>query len=379
MAAVVIFRDRLLPFSETFIRSQVRSLSRFTGVYAGCRRVPGLELSDNPVVVLGNSALGRAEEILFKTTGWSPSLAMQLGKYQPVVLHAHFGPDGVTALPLAQRLNIPLVVTFHGFDANLDDGSFRKTRWGRRYLRRRDALKRNASGFIAVSEFIARRLLDQGFPREKIRVHYIGVDSSSFQPKPTAPYSKTVLFVGRLVEKKGCEYLIRAMGAIQREMPGAELVVIGSGPLLETLERQAQAGLRRYRFLGTQSADSVRTWMHNARVLCVPSIVAASGDAEGLPISLMEAQSSGLPVVCFASAGIPEAVSHGETGFLAPEKDWRALSGYLAKLLWDRDLWTKFSLAGRERIKRMFDLKQQTAKLEQIYEELTVTVTPRSD
>ena len=59
---------------------------------------------------------------------------------------------------------------------------------------------------------------------------------------------------------------------------------------------------------------------------------------EGLPISLLEAQSSGLPVVGFASAGIPEALSHDETGYLAPEKDWRALSGYLAKVLQDRDL-----------------------------------------
>jgi glycosyltransferase involved in cell wall biosynthesis len=328
-------------------------------------------------VVLANGTLGRAQEILFKTTGWCPGLAAQLAKYEPVLLHAHFGPDGVTALPLARRLNIPLVVTFHGFDANLNDEAFRKSHWGRRYLRRRDALKRNTAGFIAVSEFILRRLLGQGFPQEKIRVHYIGVDTSGFQPEPTTARSKTVLFVGRLVEKKGCEYLIRAMEDLQRELPEAELVVIGSGPLLQSLERQAHSLLRRYRFLGTQSADNVRNWMRTASVLCVPSIVASSGDAEGLPISLMEAQSSGLPVVGFASAGIPEAVRHNETGYLAPEKDWRALSGYLAKLLQDRDLWIKFSLAGRERIKRMFDLKQQTAKLERIYEELILTRTPR--
>jgi colanic acid/amylovoran biosynthesis glycosyltransferase len=379
MPTVVIFRDRLLPFSETFIRSQVRSLSKFSAIYAGCRRVPGLELSANPVVVLANGALGRVEEILFKTAGWSPRMAARLGKYEPVILHAHFGPDGVTALPLARRLNIPLVVTFHGFDANLGDDAFSASRWGRRYLRRRGALKQNAAGFIAVSEFILRRLLEQGFPREKIRVHYIGVDTSGFQPEPTVARSKTVLFVGRLIEKKGCEYLIRAMEDIQREMPDAELVVVGDGPLLESLERQAQVRLRRYRFLGAQSADDVRKWMRSAAVLCVPSIVAASGDAEGLPISLMEAQSSGLPVVGFASAGIPEAISHDETGYLAHEKDWRALSGYLARLLQDRELWAKFSLAGRERIKKMFDLRSQTAKLERIYEELMLTRIPRAD
>ena len=143
-------------------------MSRFDGVYAGCRRVDGLDLSDNPIVVLENSSLGRAEELMFKATGWSPHLIAKLRKYQPVVLHAHFRSGRLTALPLARRLNIPLLVTFHGFDANLSDESFSMSRWGRRYLRRRDALKRYADGFIAVSEFIAGKLLDQGFPHEKI-------------------------------------------------------------------------------------------------------------------------------------------------------------------------------------------------------------------
>jgi colanic acid/amylovoran biosynthesis glycosyltransferase len=370
MRSVIIFRDRLLSLSETFIRSQVSNLSRFSGVYAGCRRVPGLELTDNPIVVMANSAMGRAEELMLKATGRCRRLAARLEEYKPVVLHAHFGPDGATALPLARRLRIPLLVTFHGFDANLTDHSFQASRWGRRYLRRRDTLKHQSAGFLAASEFIAGKLLEQNFPEEKIRVHYIGVDTERFQSDEIFRQSMTVLFVGRLVEKKGCEYLIRAMESVQRELPDAKLVVIGSGPLQPQLESEAKLRLRQYRFLGSQSADEVRDWMRKATLLCVPSIVAASGDAEGLPITLMEAQSSGLPVVAFASAGIPEVLLHGENGFLAAEKDHTALSQQIAVLLQDRVLWKKFSIAGRERITKMFDLKRQTAKLETIYEDL---------
>jgi glycosyltransferase involved in cell wall biosynthesis len=288
---------------------------------------------------------------------------------QPKIVHGHFGPDACEAIPLAAVLQVPLIVTFHGFDATLTDFALRHTRPGRRYLRRRETLKRAAGKFIAVSNFIAEKLVGQGFPREKIQVHYIGADTTDFQSDPILAREKTVLFVGRLVEKKGCEYLIRAMELVQKEMPDVELVIVGDGPLRDSLERLAKSRLRRFTFTGTQPAKSVRDRMNRAAVLCTPSIVAASGDAEGFGMVFIEAQSSGLPVVSFASGGIPEAVRHGESGYLAPEKDWRALSEYIAKLLVDGDLWARFSHAGRSLVERVFDVNLQTAKLERIYEE----------
>lgn len=367
MDSVVIFREGLLPLSETFIRSQVNNMERYRGVYAGCRRVVGLDLSDREVLVLEGPG-AKLEALILKTTGYSPRLLGRLRKYEPVLVHAHFGQDGATALPLARKLKVPLLVTFHGSDANLSDGVFQASRSGRRYLRRRDQLKQGASGFIAVSKFIAARLVAQGFPDEKIQVHYIGVDVNWFQPERPEGGEKIVLFVGRLVEKKGCEYLIRAMEAVQAEMGDAELVVIGDGPLRGNLEVQAKESLRRFRFMGAQSSNEIRDWMKRSTVLCTPSIVAESGDAEGLPIVILEAQASGLPVAAFASAGIPEAVIDGDNGFLAPEKDWRLLAQKLAKLLADADLRQAFRIAGRKRVETMFDLKQQTRKLEDIYE-----------
>jgi glycosyltransferase involved in cell wall biosynthesis len=373
LPSVAIFRETLLRLSETFIPCQVGSLSRFRAVYFGCRRIEGLKLPQNQTILLSDYRLGGLETIAFKLTGWSPRLMAQLKQIRPVLLHAHFGPDAALVLPLVRRLKAPLIVSFHGFDASLTDEALAMDRGGRRYLRHRESLKREASIFIAVSQFIARNLLAQGFPPDRTQVHYIGVDTNEFSPNPQIQRTKTVLFVGRLVEKKGCEYLIRAMEAIQQAMPEVELVIVGDGPLRASLEHLAKSLLRRYIFMGAQSAASIRGQMSRATVFCTPSVIAQSGDAEGFGMVFIEAQSSGLPVVSFSSGGIPEAVKHGKTGYLAPEKDWRTLSRYIAQLLTDDKLWTSFSSAGRTHVENAFNLKVQTAKLEQIYDNTILT------
>jgi colanic acid/amylovoran biosynthesis glycosyltransferase len=372
MPTVAVFRDWLLPISETFIPAQVDSLAKFDPVYVGCRRCDGLPASRHPVVLMHPGLMGRAEKFLLRTTGLAPTLISGLRKHNPALLHAHFGPDGALAMQLARTLNIPLLVTFHGHDACATDETFRKDFSGRWYLRNRKALSVAATSILAVSHFVAGRLLQQGFSQEKVQVHYIGVDTEEFKPQYKVPRERTILFVGRLVEKKGCEYLIRAMEPIQRAMPDVNLVIVGDGPLRGSLEQLAKLLLRRFTFTGAQAAPSVRDWMSRAAVLCTPSVIAASGDAEGFGMVFIEAQSSGLPVVSFSSGGVREAVRHGESGFLAPEKDWRTLSSYLAKLLVDRDLWASLSRAGRNLVENKFDLKVQTGKLERIYEETIV-------
>jgi len=378
LPAVGIFRNWLLPISETFIRAQVDALTRFDPVYIGCGLCNGLEISRHPVVVMRAGILGRVEKLLLRGTGLAPTLVSGLRKHNLALLHAHFGPDGALAMPLARTLKIPLLVTFHGYDASLTDDSLRQDLYGRWYLRRRNGLAEAATSFLAVSQFIAERLLEQGFSPEKVQVHYIGVDTEEFKPRCQVPREKKVLFVGRLVEKKGCEYLIRAMEPIQKAMPEVELVMVGDGPLRRPLENLARSLLRRFTFTGPQPGTTVRDWMSKAAVLCTPSIIAASGDAEGFGMVFIEAQSSGLPVVSFSSGGIPEAVKHGESGYLAPEKDWRALSDYIARLLVDEELWARFSRAGRSLVEKAFNLKMQTAKLERIYEETLVAKGSRS-
>jgi glycosyltransferase involved in cell wall biosynthesis len=367
---ILIYCDQLLPYSATFVRSQAEALQETEAHYGGCRRVSGLTLPDQRTHVVNQGGiLGNIEESAFKLWGCAPSFLQRLRQtVQPSLIHAHFGPDGVRALPLMRNLNVPLFVSFHGYDVTMHEAiAQRSTLSHRTYLKRRPRLQHEAIRFIAVSEFIRDKMLHQGFSPDKLCVHYIGVDTEQFTPDPTVQREPMVLFTGRLVEKKGCTYLIRAMAQVQQSRPEVELVVVGDGPLRAELERQASQQLKRYRFLGIQSPEQVRRWMNKAQVFCVPSVIAASGDAEAFGIVFAEAQSMGLPVVSFASGGIPEAIAHGETGFLAPEKDTESLAAYLALLLDDAARWTRFSQQGQQWIRQRFDLKQQTYTLEQLY------------
>lgn len=367
---VILFGGRMLPPSETFIFAQGEGLQKFTPYYAGTRLVRGLSLPvERTLVVNRKQFLGAAQELIFKLVGTAPHLYRQLQKLNPVLIHAHFGVCGALALPLAQALKLPLIVTFHGLDATMSDEYARRNSISTRiYLRRREALKREAKLFVAVSEFIKAKLVEQGFPANKIVVHCIGVDTEVFQPDPAVLRKPVVLFVGRLAEKKGCEYLIRAMAQVQADMPEVELVIIGDGLLRQELELLAASVLRRYQFLGLQSQSVVKSWMNQASLLAVPSVTAATGDSEGLPTVVVEAQAMGLPVVGSIHAGIPQAVVHGETGLLSPERDCQALATNILQLMQDPQLRQRFSDRGQQRVQTLFNLHKQTRYLEDIYE-----------
>lgn len=370
--AVIIYRDRLLPPSETFVRNQAEALESFIPYYVGSRLVNGLPLPNERTIVANKGGwLGMSREVCVKLGILPPGFIQQVRNLNPALIHAHFGPDGVAALPLARNLQVPLVVTFHGYDATVKEEYARRSSYSYWvYFRNKDRLKHEARLFIAVSEFIKGKLLEQGFPPEKIVVHYIGVNTEAFKSDPSVQRVPVVLCVGRMSEKKGCEYLIKAMAQVQAVMPDLELVIIGEGKLRRPLEELAAKLLRRYRFLGAQPPDIVKSWMNRALMLVAPSVTDSTGDSEGLPIVILEAQAMGLPVVSSIHAGIPEAVVQGETGFLASERDWKALAEYIMQLLRDESLWQRFSKKGQERVRNLFSLQKQAGVLEEIYKQV---------
>ena len=370
---IIIYSNYLLKPSATFIKAQAEALQNFTPYYVGSRQVSGLPLPENRTLVVNTGGvLGKAKEVLYKTSGVAPTLLEDIQKVNPVLIHAHFAHTSIRVLRLARYLGIPLVVTFHGIDATLKNEyiirHFSVQTWP--YLLQKNVLKREARKFIAVSEFIQEKLVEQSFPIDKLVQHYIGIDTEKFRPNNKVLREPIVLFVGRLVEKKGCEYLISAMQKIQEIQPAVELVIIGDGdPSFRShLEQMAGRLLKKYRFLGFQPPKTVKMWMNKARVFSVPSITAKSGDSEGFGMVFAEAQAMGLPVVSFASGGISEAVANGKTGFLVTEGDWKALAIYILKLLQEETLWQEFSEQGKNRVNTLFDLHNQTAILEQIYE-----------
>lgn len=366
--SAVIFCDHLLYPSETFIQAQASALAEYEPVFAGSRRVAGLELPQKGVFTVNPGSLsGRMRELKFKIWGSAPALVKQLEALHPALLHAHYGPNGLWALPLASKLRVPLIVTFHGSDAVIADLRYQKASLSfRYYFANKGKLKKSAAVFLAVSKFVQRKLLEQGFPPEKTFVQYTGVDTRQFRPASTED-RPIILFVGRMVEFKGPEFLIRAASEVQTQFPAAEIVVIGDGPLRKGLERLAKQSLRRYSFLGVRTQEEVREWMNRASMLCMPSVTTRSGEAEGFGMVCAEAQAVGKPVVAFSCGGIPEIISHGVTGLLAPEGDWRALARNLATLLENGELRERFGRAAREATVRQFDLARCTRQLEGVY------------
>ena len=325
---IIFFNGRLLPYSETFIKTQGEELQNFTPYYVGSKRVTGLSLpKDRMLTVNQGNITGAIEEGLFKINGFAPHLYQKLTTLNPALVHAHFGICGALALPLVEYLQVPLITSFYGIDITMKDELARKASLSHRiYFRRLELLKSKSKLIIAISKFIARQLIAKAFPPEKIVINYLGVDTKIFQPDRQIERQPIVLFVARLVEKKGCEYLIKAMSEVQKIMPKIELVIIGDGELKTSLEGLAQSNLNKYCFLGKQSPERVRYWMNRSTIFCVPSMTAKSGDTEGLGVVFAEAQAMGLPVVSTTNGGIPEVVADGETGFLTPEQDWSSLT-----------------------------------------------------
>ncbi len=360
MANIVIFKETILPPSETFIVAQMRALRKFTPHLVGLEpTIKSLALEQKPTLLspLPSKAADLRSK-LYRRTGFAPLFHNQVRHLQPALLHAHFASGGKTLLPLQQALRLPLVVTLHG-------GSCVPVQAGRRGVY--DQLAEKASLFLCVSDFIRKQALEAGFPAAKLTVHYIGVDRALFHPQVEPVPTDAVLFIGRLVEMKGCEYLIRAMRLVQTSRPASELTIVGDGPLRAFLENVAKELGVRCRFLGVQPASTIRQMLQDYRMLCLPSVTTADGHVEGLGMVLLEAQAMGLPVVATLHAGIPEAVADDVTGILVPERDSEQLASAILRLLNDQDLWTRYHLATRTHIERRFDLERQTALLEDLY------------
>lgn len=362
--SVLIFRKRLLPWSETFVASQGRALRRYAPVFVGysAERAGLAYLRGYPRVLLSRYGIPGMGKALLKLTGRVPrGFLRALERTRPRLVHAHFGTSITPAAAIAGALDIPLLVTFHGHDiATVPRTPEAAERRMRSILRVDHA--------IAVSEFIAQRLRESGCPPERITLHRIGVDTDTFSPARATAGAHRVLFVGRLVPKKGLAHLLRAFPAVQQRQPAAELIIIGDGPLRESMEHLAQQLGVNAAFLGVQTPEHVLDHMRSAALLAAPSVVTASGDAEGLPITIMEALACGLPVVASPSGGSAEGVRDGITGFVVPPADEGALAARIAQLLQDDELRRRMSTAGRDFALESFSLQRQTERLELIYD-----------
>ena len=367
-SCVAIFRKRLLSYSETFIADQGQLLPSYRPVYCGFQKDKsglGLIAESTSILLEDHSNLAALDKMMFRL-GFSGSRKWldKIRAQNPDLLHAHFFNDGLDAVKIGSQLGIPVVTTVHGHDITKHENAVALSATNRRFFDRVDRV-------IAVSDFMARQALERGCPEDKLVQHYIGIDLDKFTQSKTESEQPSLLFVGRLVEKKGCTYLLQAMEHLRERFPNLELTVIGEGELKSTLQQEALSRNLKVQFTGAASAMEIRQQLARCWLFVAPSITAENGDTEGLGMVFLEAQALQTPVVSYRSGGLVEAVEEGTTALLSDERDVIGLAENIAQLLENSTLRQHMGMAGRKRVEENFDVRKQCAKLESIYAKLS--------
>ena len=379
MKTVLVYKSDLLPYSETFIKEQVTACRRWHPVLIGDRHVDGgLPLNGLDLRLLHEGRTGRAHRLwrqLWREADRpTPGVVSRLKAENADLVHVHFGTEAVAMWPALRALGLPVLVTLHGSDINIYREWWERPGTGpasRRYPDRLVQMSRHDDvRFIAVSEAVRARAISYGIAASKLTVKHIGIDVERFRPsgRPVEQRAPRVLYVGRMVEKKGGQYLIDAFAALRRQLPDAELVMVGDGPLLQSFKDRAAALGAPVQFRGRMASEDVRREIEQARVFCLPSITAENGDAEGLAIVILEAQACGVPVVTSARGGATEGILDGQTGLAFGERDVPALTAALTRLLADPALAGRMALASRAFATSRFDIRRCTAALEDEYD-----------
>jgi phosphatidylinositol alpha-1,6-mannosyltransferase len=328
--------------------------------------------------VFGYAAAMRADVSLRGAAYIAAPLALAAGwraarsvarRHHATVMHGHWViPGGITAAIAAPRL--PLVVSLHGSDV---------------YVAERLAAARTAArhafaraGFVtACSDDLARRAVALGAAADRIETVPYGVDTTRFGPNSTARSARRkqlgladhvplCLAAGRLVHKKGFEYLIDAVAKV----PQLVLAIAGEGTLDEALRTQAQTKgvASRVRFLGNQPQDTVGEYFAAADLICAPSIRDDSGNVDGLPNVVLEAMASGTPLITTAAGGIGSVVEHERTGLVVAERDPAAIGRAIQQLLANPVMAHDLGRAARAAVERRFGWDRVAARFEAAYE-----------
>jgi len=284
------------------------------------------------------------------------------------IIHCHFGPNGINAAMLKEIgiLRGKLITTFHGYDAT----SYPQMHGKEAYKH----LFSKGDIFTGGTHFMINKVVALGCPEYKIIKHPVGVNISEYKFKERTLLENQkvkVLTVGRLVEKKGIEYSIRAIAEVAKVFPNIHYSIVGDGLLHEQLKKLI-SDLKvedTVKLLGWKTQDEVRQFYADSSIFVLSSVTTASGDQEGQGLVLQEAQAMGMPVISTLHNGIPDGVLDGESGFLVPERDVNALTNKLLYLIEHPEKWAEMGKAGRKFVEEKFDIDILNDQLVKIYKE----------
>jgi glycosyltransferase involved in cell wall biosynthesis len=265
---------------------------------------------------------------------------------------------------------LPLVVSLHGSDV------FVAETFGPAGLAARRVFQR--AGFVtACSDDLSRRAVALGADAGRLETVPYGVDVERFRPDTAVRAARRLelglaegaplcVAAGRLVRKKGFEFLIDALPGV----PGVILAVAGEGTLADELHARARAAgvADRVRFLGNQPQDRVGELFAAADLICLPSVRDSSGNVDGLPNAVLEALASGTPLITTTAGGIGAVVEDGRTAIVVPEGDGAAIAEAMRRLLGNPALARQMGGAGRAVVREHFGWERAAERFEAAYD-----------
>lgn len=287
-----------------------------------------------------------------------------LGKRYDII-QCHYGQNGNLGVVLkTMKIGTGLVTMFHGWDirSGIKNGAgiYR-------------TLFKSADCLLANSRYTWDHLISFGADGKKIIFHPVGIniekfDASAKSPKILDRNPIIILTIARLVEEKGLEYGIRAIRKLLIRKPTLSLkyYIVGEGPLRAPLENLvSKLGLTNIvQFRGGMVQEKVIQISKESHLFLLPSVEEAFG------VALLEAQAMGIPVVATTVGGVSQAIDDGQSGFLVPPRDPKAIAERLNYLIEHPDIWHAMGKAGRQYVEAHYDIKALNRRLSEIYDKL---------
>jgi glycosyltransferase involved in cell wall biosynthesis len=274
-------------------------------------------------------------------------------EFAPDVVHVHWWfPGGLSVWPRLSR-RIPYVVTSHGTDLFLVDRVPAAARLA-------GPIFRGAAQVTVISSPLVPRAERLGVPHSRITVVPMPIDRAVAteveRPVPPTIRRDALLFVGRLVERKGAAFAVQALAALVRAGRPMRLTIVGEGPEREALTSLAASlGVSdRIEITGVLSPAAVRERYAAGGIFVMPAVTDWKGEQEGFGMVIVEAMAHGLPVVASRSGGIPDIIRDGENGLLVPERDVAALAAAVTRLLDEEQLAPRLAAAARDDVRHRF-------------------------
>lgn len=286
-------------------------------------------------------------------------------------LHAHFGTVATSVARLASHFTgVPYTFTAHAKDI------FHESVESEDLSRKLS----DASAVVTVSDYNVRYLqANYGDAAKGVRRIYNGLDLSQLSYRSPLQRPPLIVFVGRLIEKKGVLILVDACAKLRDWGCEFRCQIIGTGSLQKQLEQHIQQLQLDsvVEIVGPRPQNEVFDRLQQASAFAAPYVIGSDGNRDGLPTVLLEAMALGTPCVATDVTGIPEIVRDRETGLLVPQHDVEALATALKQLLNNATKREKLALRARQLIEEAFDIDRNTAALRALFQEKITTLNDR--